>query len=205
MLSVGGGREIEMDVELRDTADLRTLEQRIRCEKNAKQRDRYRAVWLALRGLTAPQITYKLDRSRRFVQAWVYRYRDGGLDNLTERPRPGRPTELKRELEAAVRARIEAGPKDSDGVCTLRGKDIQRILEQEFGAMYTLDGAYDLLHRLGYSCLRPRPRHRKNDPQVMAQWKRDAPLLSKRSAKRARTSKSKSGSRTKAGSDNRAR
>jgi transposase len=205
MLSVGVGREIDMDVELRDPTDLRMLEQRIRGEKNAKQRDRYRAVWWALRGVTAPQIADKLDRSRRFVQAWVYRYRDGGLENLLERPRPGRPTVLNREFEAAVRARIEAGPPDSDGVGALRGKDIQRILEQEFGAKYTLEGAYDLLHRLGYSYLRPRPRHRKNDPQAVAQWKRDAPLLSKTSAKPVRTSPSKSGSRTRAASGSRAR
>ena len=65
MLSVGVGREIDMDVEWRDPADRKTLAQRLRREKNATQRDRYRAVWLALRGFTAPQVTDKLDRSRR--------------------------------------------------------------------------------------------------------------------------------------------
>lgn len=54
-----------------------------------------------------------------------------------------------------------------------------RILEKEFGVHYTLDGVYDLLHRLKLSCLVPRPRHRKNDPQVMRQWLEDAPLLSR--------------------------
>ena len=32
-----------------------------------------------------------------------------------------------------------------------------------------------LLHRLGYSCLRPRPRHRKADPEAIDQFKREWP------------------------------
>lgn len=56
------------------------------------------------------------------------------------------------------------------------GKDAGRILEEQFGVQYTLDGAYDLLHRLGFSCLTPRPKHRKNDLQPMQQWLDDAPF-----------------------------
>ena len=36
------------------------------------------------------------------------------------------------------------------------------------------------MHRVGLSCLKPRPRHRKNDPRAMAEWLDRAPLLSKR-------------------------
>ena len=44
---------------------------------------------------------------------------------------------------------------------------------------YTLDGVYDLLHRLRLSCLAPRPRHRKNDPAAVAAFADDrAPLSS---------------------------
>ena len=71
------------------------------------------------------------------------------------------------------------GPTEADGgVCTLRGLDAVAVLEREFGVAYSLKGAYDLLHRLGFSCLRPRSRHRKNEPAAMDQFRRDAPLLS---------------------------
>ena len=53
-----------------------------------------------------------------------------------------------------------------------------RILNEEFGVEYTLNGAYDLLHRLNLSCLTPRPRHEKNDPEAMKAFKQSAPLLS---------------------------
>jgi len=194
-----------MNIELRCSEDLDVLNRLQRQERNAKQRDRYRAVLLALNGKTAPEIAAKLDRSRRFVQQWTYRYRDGGLGNLVEQSRSGAPTKLPRDDEAAFQLRIEAGPNGGDGVCTLRGKDLQRILQEEFGAQYTLDGVYDLLHRLGYSCLKPRPRHRKNDVDRMHEWKRSAPLLSSESKRNIRIRASKFGSRMKHGSANRGR
>ena len=158
-----------------DGAELARLARR---EPRAAQRDRYRAVLMALDGQGAPAIARTLARSRRHVQDWVYAYRDGGIDGLAPKPRPGRPTKLPREREAEFRARLDAGPTASDGgVCTLRGRDVVRILAEEFGVGYTLDGAYDLLHRLGYSCLTPRPAHEKNDPVAAQQFKDGAPLL----------------------------
>jgi transposase len=62
-------------------------------------------------------------------------------------------------------------------VCTLRGRDVVSILEREFGVTYSLDGAYDLLERLGYSCLTPRPRHERADPAAVADFKERAPFL----------------------------
>ncbi len=166
-----------MHISLRQPHDLDELTRRIRCERNAKQRDRYRAVWWALEGHSSYWIADKLDRGRASVQRWVYAYRDGGIDAVVIRTQPGRPTKLPRAQEQAFKQRLEGGPTDADaGRCTLRGKDVVRILKREFAVAYSLDGAYDLLHRLGYSCLTPRPRHRKNDPQAMARWLHQTPL-----------------------------
>ena len=167
-----------MRVTERQAGDAAELTRRVGREPKAGQRDRYRAVLMALDGEGAAAIATTLARSRRQVQDWVYAYRDGGIDELQPKPRPGRPTKLPREREAELRARLDAGPTASDGgVCTLRGKDVVRILEAEFGVAYTLDGAYDLLHRLGYSCLTPRPVHEKNDPAAVEHFRRGAPLL----------------------------
>jgi transposase len=132
---------------------------------------------MALDGRDAPAIAEALGRARRSVQDWAYAYRDGGIDGLLPKPRPGRPTKLPREREAELRARLDAGPRVSDGVCTLRGRDVVSILAREFGVTYSLDGAYDLLERLGYSCLTPRPRHERADPAAVADFKEHAPFL----------------------------
>jgi transposase len=193
-----------MDVQAHSADDVKVLERGVRAERDARLRERYRGVLLALRGFEAVPIADQLGRSRRFVQYWVYRYRDHGLAGLTDRPRSGQPTRLPRADEDRLRARLDAEPRPPDGVCSLRGVDVVRVLKEEFGVRYSLQGAYDLLHRLGYSYLRPRPQHRKNDPAAMQRWRHAAPLLSGRSALRTPTRRSRSGSRTKPASDRKA-
>ena len=161
----------------RTAGDIDELRRRAGDERDALRRDRYRAVLLALDGEEAVEIARALGRARRSVQDWAYAYRDGGIDAIQPEPRPGRTPKLPREREPELVARLDAGPQPSDGVCTLRGRDVVRILEREFGVTYTLGGAYDLLERLGYSCLTPRPLHEKADPAAVEQFKQHAPLL----------------------------
>jgi transposase len=166
-----------MNITERDVGDCRRLTQLVRTEKLARLRDRYRAVLLALGGEVAPAIAWKLGRSRRAVQDWCYRYRDRGIDGLPPTPQPGQRQRLPPEQEAAFLARLDVGPTHEDRVCTLRGRDIAAILEREFGVSYTLNGVYCLLQRLGYSSLRPRPRHENADEEAQERFREHAPLL----------------------------
>ena len=78
-----------------------------------------------------------------------------------------------------LRARLDAGPTDADGVCTLRGKDVQRIARDELGVDLSVSSVYRTLHRMGYSCLAPRPRHEKQDLAAQEKFKQEiAPFLS---------------------------
>lgn len=187
------------------TGDRERLVSRIRKEKIAKQRDRLRAVALALDGHETQQIAVMLGRSRRFVQDWVYRYRDHGLEAIKVKKQPGRAPKLPRAREDELRARLDAGPTEADGVCAWRGHVIQRILEREFAVRYSLNGVYDLLHRLGYSYLAPRPQHRKTDHQAQEAFKASAPLLLTKSGASTRINALKSGSRMSCEPVNRAR
>jgi transposase len=162
----------------RTAGDTDELRRRAAAERDALRRDRWRAVLMALDGGEAIEIARALGRARRSVQDWAYAYRDGGIDAVQPKPRPGRTPKLPRDRESEFMNRLDAGPLPSDGgVCTLRGRDVVRILESEFGVKYTLGGAYDLLERLGYSCLSPRPLHEKADPAAVEHFKQNAPLL----------------------------
>jgi transposase len=153
-------------------------------EKRAVQRDRYRVVLLAGEGVggkeqTRQRIAWAVGRSRQFVDEWVGRYRHRGLAGLVAAKAKGNKPALTADELVRFKARIKAGPTVADeGMATLRGKDARRILEAEFGRPMTLSSAYRLLHRAGLSCLRPRPRHRKNDPAKVKAWLDGAPFLS---------------------------
>jgi transposase len=158
-----------MHIEERDSLE-RLQEAAKQCRKT-RVWPRVQAVVLAKHGDTGPDIARALGVSRRAVQTWVSAYNRGGLEALPDRPHPGRAPILPRAEEGRFLERIEAPPRPEDGVCTLRGADIRRILEQEFGAHYSLDGVYKLLHRLDYSSLMPRPQHEEADERLQAIFK----------------------------------
>lgn len=199
------GKESTIDISLRTADDAEELTRLIRRARDAKQRDRLRAVELAVAGEATLSIMRMLGRSRGFVQRWCYVYRDHGLSAVAAQSPPGRPTRLPAEQYEAFKARVLAGPVDADGVCTLRGRDFVRILADESGVDYSLSGAYELLQRLNLVVLSPRPQHRKSDPEAMRQWVEDAPFLSATCRRNTPTSVSPCGARTKRGSASRAR
>jgi transposase len=165
--------EVVMQVEAH--LPLTELKQLEREETNAARSKRMRIVILALEGWTAPAIALSVGLSRRICQRWVYRYNSEGLEGLDDRRRSGRRPPLSDEQEQQFRDRLEAGPLAEDQVCTLRGKDLQRILAAEFGVLRCLASVYHLLHKLGYSCLRPRPQHRRSDPAAQERFVNELP------------------------------
>lgn len=167
-----------MQITERVPGDRARLDELIRIEAKAKQRDRLRMVRLALDGEEKLRIAQLLGVAKSTVETWVYRYRDHGLDALRPIKQPGAKPRLDPDQHVRLRARLDAGPTEDDGVCTLRGRDVQRIIAREFGVKYSLTQAYEILHRLGYSCQTPRPQHENHDPEAQEEFRELAPLLS---------------------------
>lgn len=178
-----------MEVIERVEGDRELLAELVERERNAKQRDRLRAVAMALDGEEKESIRDELGRSKSFVEDWVYAYRDGGIEAVKPKKPPGRRSKLPKERERVFLDRVDAGPKPEDRVCTLRGVDLQRILREEYQSHYSERGVYALMKRLGYSSLKPRPIHEKHDPAKAEEFKASAPFLSakKRPNTRARS------------------
>ena len=132
---------------------------------------RYQAVILATQGHTAAQIAHALDWSERAVQTWIARYNQGGPEALKERPHTGRSARLAGPDLLRFEERLEAGPTPQDGVGTFHGRDLQRILQREFGVLLSLQAVYDLVHKLGFRSLMPRPQHKDADEELQAIFK----------------------------------
>jgi transposase len=169
-----------MNVVLHDAADANRLMELIRREHSARQRDRYRCVLLAAMGeedgeLEGDQIAGRLGRSPRFVDKWLARYRTGGIAALHTAKPPGRKSRLTAEQCAQLTAELDAGPPPESGRSALVARDIKALIESRFEKLYSLNGVYALLHRLGYSWLMPRPRHPQADPAAQEDFKKGSP------------------------------
>ena len=167
-----------MKVDWKDPNDARRLCELVAGTSGAKQRDRYRVVLIAGRGLGdqaelhREQIAAAVGRSRQFVDQWVGRYRTGGVDALVPRRQPGAARRLTEQQEAQLCAMLDAGPSPDEGIAAYNGPILRERIEQRFGTIYSLDGVYKLLHRLGYNDLMPRPRHPDTDPAALEAFKK---------------------------------
>jgi transposase len=167
------GMEVAMNVKSHHTSN--QLLKMYKTESNPRLARRIHGVYLANKGHTCPEIMKISGASRRTIQQWVQKYNNGGIEELKDKPRPGKPTKLPRQMERKFCHRIAAGPSKQDGVSVLNGPAIRRLLEREFGVVYSLWGVYDLLHRLRFSCLCPRPQHEKADPEAQQHFKKTCP------------------------------
>ena len=133
---------------------------------------RFQAVVLARQKKTAAFIAAALGYTAKTIVLWVSHYNARGLEGLRAESPPGRSCDLTPAQQEQLKARLDQGPLPEDGVTTLRGREIQRIVEENFGRRYCLNNIYDLLHRLDYSCLVPRPSHEKADPEAQETFKK---------------------------------
>ena len=145
-----------------------------RFEKNNRVKKRLQALSLVKQGWKVCDVAVAMLVTRRTVEHWINRYNQDGRDGLKEKPRTGASVKLKNVT--AFCQRIDAGADiKKDKVSTLRGKEFQRILKEDFGAEYALSGVYCLLHRLGYSSLKPRSCHAKADVIAQEAFKKTLP------------------------------
>src|SRR5215213_6142095 len=171
MIAAPSPRRSPMKVDWKDaSSDAQRLTELVAATAGAKQRDRYRVVLIAGQGLgdrkelDREQIAAAVGRSRQFVDQWVGRYRRGGIVALVPRRQPGAAKRLSDEQEAQLCARLDAGPPPEEGLAAYNGPILRERIERWFGKVYSLDGVYKVLHRLGYNDLMPRPRHPGTDP-----------------------------------------
>jgi transposase len=158
--------KVTYQITLKEIANL------VRTEKDGRVRQRLRAMKFILQGQTIPQVARRMDIADRPLRKWLHRFNDQGPNGLCDMPRPGQPPKLKLKQMERFIERVRKGVTEKDNVCSLSGKDFQQILQTEFDAEYSLGGTYFLLHRLGFSCLCPRPQHPQSDVEAQETFKK---------------------------------
>jgi len=167
-----------MRVDWKDPGDPDRLRELLAAERQAKQRDRFRVVLLAGEGLgqqkelSREQIAQVMGRSRQFVDAWVGRYRRQGLSGLYAKKQPGAEPKLTPEQQEELITWLERGPLEEEKLAAYNGPILKEKIQEHFGKLYSLNGVYALLHRLGYNDLMPRGHHPDTDPAVLEAFKK---------------------------------
>jgi transposase len=168
--------EVILEVHPHETAA--RLRRLARVQDSGRVAVRMLAVASAMENKSAPEIARESGVSRRSVQDWVSRYNRGGSEKLQEQGGRGHKPVLTPAQVMLLKARLDAGATEADGVCVLRGLDVKRILAEEFGKVRSLSSVYELLHSMGYNDLMPRPQHVEANPAAQAAFEKKRPPTS---------------------------
>lgn len=169
-----------------------TLLTKARHKAYAEIKDRLRAVAEALKGVSALKIAQRLFVGQRSVKRWVKRFNEEGEAGLWDKARPGQPQKLTKEQQQELFEKVERGPSLEEGRSRYRLVDLCAWVLERFHVAMKKGGMQNLLFRNNYRVLRARPVHEKNDKEKMEIWKKEAPLLSKKSKTSIKTRKSRS-------------
>ena len=138
------------------------LEQFARDCKDERWARRARAIAMVLRGVSRTEVGRAQGVGVQTVRDWVILYNRGGVDGLRPLPRGGSRCRLSEEQQETVRKWVEAGPQPEDEAPSrFRLSDIVKRIKAVFGIQYSLEGVRQLLLRLGFRHVSPRPLHPK--------------------------------------------
>ena len=184
-------------------ADLRAA---ARQSASARQASRILAIAMVLDGFSREEAARLCGMDRQSLRDWVHRYNKEGLDGLADRARSGRPASLSWVEQGKFSSWVEEGADLArDGVVRFRRVDLRDRIAAEFGVSLHERSVGKLLRRLNFRRLSVRPQHPQSDPAAQAAFKKTSKTWQKRRSASTLASRSKSGSRTKQGSDSKER
>lgn len=158
---------------IRTDIEVETLRRHARQEADGRVARRLLAIANALSGMSREAAAQAAGMDRQTLRDWVRRYNAGGIENLADRPRSGRPPLLCEGGQAALKALVLRGPDpEKDGVSAFRVIDICRICEERFGVIYSETGMLQVLKGLDLSWQKTRPRHPQADPAAQRAFKK---------------------------------
>jgi transposase len=110
---------------------------------------------------------------RQTLRDWVHRFNHCGPEGLINVKSPGRRPKLSKEQMEELRRMVEAGPDaEKDGFARWRCVDLKRVLSARFAVDLSEVSLGRILKKLGFSHISARPRHPKQDPEAIANFKK---------------------------------
>ena len=141
--------------------------------KDANQSRRLLSIAAVLDGMSRADAAKIGGMDRQTLRDWVHRFNAHGPAGLKDNRRRGNPRRLSVAQQAELAQIVETGPdRVADGVVRWRRVDLQHVIEARFGVAYHERTIGKLLKTLGFSHVSARPRHPKQDGEVIQAFKK---------------------------------
>lgn len=125
--------------------------------QNAEARFIHRVtlVNLVLNGTPPSEISISAKESVSTITSWVKTVDEHGFDSLRIKKQPGRPVKLNQEQLDELQKIIEEDEPKKYGFNVWDGSSVQAFINSRFNISYSVRSCQLLLHKLGFSLIRP--------------------------------------------------
>jgi len=142
-----------------------------RTEGHARTRLRWLGLAHLQEGKSYEAVAQALKVHAKSVMSWVKRLAQAGLEGVREQGgRGAKPKLAARQADALKGALSQAQASRAGG--RLKGRDIQQLLEEQFGVRLGLSTVYDTLKRHRLVWITGRSKHPEHDPEAQAAFKK---------------------------------
>ena len=146
-----------------------------RREADRRAAMRMLAIAHAIDGMVRAEAARLADMSEQALRDAIKRYNAEGLAGVYDLPRPGRPSKLTAEQQAALRKIVLAGPDvEKDGLSAFTRDDLAKIAQEKWGVGLAARSIGRILANLGLSRQKARPSHPKKNPEATAAFSKNA-------------------------------
>jgi len=140
------------------------LESLYRKEKNPKVKERLLMILHAKEGRTSREIGNIIKKSFKTVTIWINRFNKEGIDGLKNKSKSGKPPKMNKGQFRKLKEYLEKSPKEFGYKQSFWTTKLVRIyILHHYITSYTDRHVQRLMHKFGYSLIKPRPRHIKRN------------------------------------------
>ncbi len=162
--------------------EIQAIKAAMKKTKEIKMFQRYRVIYLHLKGYTNRDIAKEEGFCEHTVGTYISKYNKSGLDGLNPKPIPGAPRLLTPEQEKELALIITTKTPDEVGFPNRKNwyiNIVQEWVKKTWGVQYSHRGMAEVLYRMELSFTRPTYTLAKADPQKQEKFKQDFELLKK--------------------------
>ena len=146
--------------------DLASVRSRMYLAPTPRERERWHALWLLCRGLTASGTAQALGRDAHTIGRWAAAFGEGGPAALIFEQTGGSPPALGETQQAELTGAVQELPEMSGiEMANWNWKVVRQFVSKRFGIGLSRSTCLNYLHRLGFVLKRPKKRLVKADEQ----------------------------------------
>jgi transposase len=132
-------------------------------------------VLLFLIDIKVKEISVVLKCSPKTVYQTIRKFKSDGIMNLLEKPRTGRKSLLKLDEVSDLKKQINLKNSKESQAKIVHVEIIKNLIYKNNGKKFSRSGIYSFCKKIGLRKVKPRPVHVKNDPEVIAKWRKEYP------------------------------